>query len=247
MAAAADGAEPTLRDVMALLRDISGKVGAKQASQPIEEPEAKRARHGPKSPRLTASVPPGTSWACPTVIEKVLYKKEQIQQRVTELAAQVSADYTSATEDSFVVVGVLSGVYMLMADFTRRLTVPHQIDFIAASSYGLGTVSSANVKIKKDLEAPIAGKDVLVLDEMSDSGRSMACIKKMFQDRGARSVRCCVLLNKAARRAEEVDLDLDYVGFECPDEFVVGYGMDWANRFRSLEEIAVVRRSAYEK
>merc|ERR1712110_23790 len=113
-----------------------------------------------------------------------------------------------------------------MADFTRNLTVPHQVDFVAASSYGLAAVSSADVKIKKDLDGPIHGKDVLILDEMCDTGRTMACLKQLFLDRGARSVRVCVLLDKASRR--EVKVDLDYVGFECEDEFLVGYGMDWS-------------------
>merc|ERR1719210_1475286 len=126
-----------------------------------------------------------------------------------------------------------------MADFTRELKVPHQVDFIAASSYGLGTVTSADVKIKKDLDSPCVGKDVLLLDEMCDTGFTMASLKQMFHEKGANSVRVCVLLNKSERR--EVGVELDYVGFDCVDEFLVGYGMDWAQRFRSLREICVVK------
>eukprot|EP00928_Gymnodinium_smaydae_P089023 TRINITY_DN73030_c0_g1_i1.p1 TRINITY_DN73030_c0_g1~~TRINITY_DN73030_c0_g1_i1.p1 ORF type:complete len:251 (+),score=33.79 TRINITY_DN73030_c0_g1_i1:104-856(+) len=239
--------EPTLKDVMSMLHTISDKIDKQHARPETDsEPPAKRHNGGSKyDPVMRANIPPGCSWACPTVIERVLYTKDQIHKRVDELAKEVSKDYHDATEDSLVIVGIMAGCYMFMADFTRALTVPHRIDFISASSYGLGTISSSNVKIKKDLDAPVEGKDVLILDEMSDSGKSMECIKKMLLERGAKSVRCCVLLNKASRR--EVDGKLEYVGYDCPDEFLVGYGMDWAQRFRSLEEIAVVRRSAYEK
>merc|ERR1712032_1072811 len=98
---------------------------------------------------------------------------------------------------------------------------------------------------KKDLEAPIQGKDVLLVDEMCDSGNTMASLKKLFQDRGAKSVRACCLLDKVARRTAQVKVD--YVGFECEDEFLVGYGMDWAQRFRSLPDVCVVKKSAYQK
>merc|ERR1712194_766369 len=120
---------------------------------------------------------------------------------------------------------------MFMADFTRGLATPHQVDFMAVSSYGLGTSSSADVKIKKDLDCPVAGKDVLLLDEMCDSGNTMASLRQLMEDRGAKSVKVCVLLDKYERRSASVQLD--FVGFQCPDEFVVGYGMDWASRFRS--------------
>merc|ERR1712037_591358 len=109
-------------------------------------------------------------------------------------------DYAGSTEDSFIVVGLLTGCYMFMADFTRKLTIPHQVDFVAASSYGLGTTSSANVEIKKDLDSPIEGKHVLLLDEMCDTGSTIACLSKLMKDRGAASVRCCLLLEKAERR-----------------------------------------------
>lgn len=241
------GAEPTLRDVMALLKSIEGKVVNQPPPSPNLRPASAPQRDrsaSAKRPRLSSSENCIGSWASSAVIERVLFPHDKIMRRVRELAAEVSAAYEDASEESFVVVGLLSGVYMFMADFTRELKVPHQIDFIAASSYGLSTVSSANVKIKKDLDAPIVGKDVLILDEMCDSGRTMACLKQMFHDRGAKSVRACVLLNKAERRAVE-DLHLDYVGFECEDEFLVGYGMDWAQRFRSLKDVSVVKRSAY--
>eukprot|EP00035_Acanthoeca_spectabilis_P008188 m.149717 g.149717 ORF g.149717 m.149717 type:complete len:262 (-) comp14247_c0_seq1:271-1056(-) len=185
------------------------------------------------------------AWDSARLIERVLFTQDNILHRVRELAAEISASYAATHESQFVVVGLLSGVFMFMADLVRQLTVPHQVDFVAASSYGLETVSSANVKIKKDTEAPVEGKDVLVVDEMCDSGRTMASLMKLFHDRGAKSVRSCVLLDKKERRS--VAVQPDFVGFICPDEFVVGYGMDWAQRFRSLGDICVVKRSAYEK
>lgn len=195
-------------------------------------------------PELRPRVPLTGSWASEEVIERVLYTSTELQKRVAELAEQISKDYTDkATEEDFVVVGIMNGVYMFMADLSRSLTVPHRVDFISCSSYGLGTIASDNVKIKKDLEEPIEGKHVLLVDEMCDTGRSMACVKQLFMDRGAKSVKVCVMLNKAERR--NADIHLDYVGWCCPDEFLVGYGMDWSHRFRSLPEIAVVRRSAY--
>lgn len=130
-----------------------------------------------------------------------------------------------------------------MADLCRELTIPHTCDFIVASSYGLGTVSGADVKIKKDLDGAINGKDVLLLDEMCDSGRTMASLQQLLQSRGARSVKTCVFLDKASRRS--ADVYLDYVGFECEDEFLVGYGMDWSRRFRTLPDICVVAKAAY--
>mmetsp|Transcript_42895 Transcript_42895/g.66814 ORF Transcript_42895/g.66814 Transcript_42895/m.66814 type:complete len:125 (+) Transcript_42895:3-377(+) len=123
--------------------------------------------------------------------------------------------------------------------------IPHRIDFMSVSSYGLEAVSSANVKIKKDLDSSVEGKHVVIVDEMCDTGRTMACLKAMLLERGAKTVSVCVFLDKAERR--EAEVKLDYVGYVCEDEFLVGYGMDWSMRFRSLPDICVVRRSAYAK
>lgn len=243
---AANDSEVTLKDVMELLKTIDGKVSA--GGDKLSAPDDSAARKPTTdfgSPQVRPANAPPVSWADPAVIERVMYTKDQIVKRVEELAASVSVDYSNAVENEFVVVGLLAGVYMFMGDFTRHLTVPHQVDFVAASSYGLAAVSSADVKIKKDLDTPISGKDVLILDEMCDTGRTMASLKQLLLDRGAKSVRVCVMLNKATRR--EVEVQLDYVGFECEDEFLVGYGMDWAHRFRSLPDICVVAKSAYMK
>merc|ERR1712195_452544 len=139
--------------------------------------------------------------------------------------------------------GLLSGVFMFQADLCREITVPHQIDFVVASSYGSSTVSAGNVKIKKDSNSPVKGKHVILVDEMCDSGRTMACLKALMESRDAKSVRSCVMFDKQARRI--CNIECDYVGLNCPDEFVVGYGMDWGERFRSIPHVCVVKSSAY--
>ena len=187
-----------------------------------------------------AAVPPAPSevdgaqpptWTRDT-LEKVIFTHDQIQSRIVQLGAQVSAHYAGVEEDDFVVVGLLSGCYMFMADLTREIDVPHRVDFVAASSYGQSTVSSSNVKIKKDLNLPIENKHVLLVDEMCDSGRTLASLKQLMHDRGAKSVRTCCLLDKIERRV--VDVELDFVGFNCPDEFVVGYGTSTTVRRHAL-------------
>lgn len=236
---AENGADPSMKDVMEMLNKINNKIDKRQNPEPPPSP-AKRPRPDPMAP-----APLSGSWASSDVIERVLYKQCEVRKRVEELARQISLDYVDATEDSFVVVGLMAGVYMFIADLSRGIQVPHMIDFASVSSYGLETISSANVKIKKDTDQPVEGKDVLIVDEMCDSGRTLACVKKLFQDRGAKSVKTCALLDKHERR--EAEIHLDYVGFKCEDHFVVGYGMDWANRFRSLADIVIVRKSAYQK
>lgn len=241
-----------MQDVMVLLKAIDAKVDANAAhveqlkhhrdAQATSDASNRKRARSPSNPPVRPSAPL-CGWASADVIEKVLYSRNMIEKRVTELAVEISRDYPDATEENFVVVGLMSGVYMFMADFTRQLTVPHTVDFVSVSSYGLGTVSSANVKIKKDMESPIEGKHVLLLDEMCDTGGTMACLKKLVLDRGASSVRVCVLLDKAERRA--ADVKLDYTGWVCADEFLVGYGLDWSQRFRSLRDICIVKRSAY--
>lgn len=245
----AGNGEPTLKDVMELLNVMNNKMSNRDRHDSrglSSSPVPKRLKPAPSDPGQRPPAPLTGSWASSDVIERVLYSRTDLDKRVGELAKEISADYAStATEDGFVVIGLMAGVYMFMADLTRNLTVPHEVEFMSVSSYGLGTVSSANVKIKKDLEKPIEGKDVLLVDEMCDTGRTMACLKNLLEDRGAKSVKVCVLLDKAERR--EAEIHLDYTGWICEDSFLVGYGMDWSHRFRSLPEVAVVRRSAYEK
>jgi len=212
-------------EILARLASIEAKLDGAVAASPNKPPSA---------------LMPWTR----STLERVLFTEDEIAASVERLAAEIDAAYGDAREDEFVVVGLLSGCFIFMADLSRKITVPHHVDFMAVSSYGRETTSSSNVKIKKDTTMPLENKHVLLVDEMCDSGGTLASLKALVEKRGAKSVRTCCLLDKAERRTANVKLD--FVGMTCPDEFVVGYGMDWANRFRSLPHVSVVRRSAYE-
>jgi len=198
------------------------------------------------------------SWAADALDADALYTEREIATMVESLAAQITRDY--ADDDELLVIGLLDGVFVFLADLTRALGTRHTVDFISASSYGMGTVSSGNVRIKKDASASVTGKHVLIVDEMCDSGRTLASraasgdavdardvgrrsLKALLEQRNAKSVKTCVLLDKVSRRTE--DVRPDYVGAVCPDEFVVGYGMDWGGKYRSLPFIGVVKRALY--
>jgi len=194
--------------------------------------------HGTRSTK--ALVPFGTD----VLEDEVLFTQGELKLAVTKLAKQINKDYAFVSDDEeLVLMGLLSGVFMFQADLCREITVPHQIDFVVASSYGSSTVSAGNVKIKKDSNSPVKGKHVILVDEMCDSGRTMACLKALMESRDAKSVRSCVMFDKQARRI--CNIECDYVGLNCPDEFVVGYGMDWGERFRSIPHVCVVKSSAY--
>ena len=171
---------------------------------------------------------------------KILFDEETIARRVAELGAQISADYEREYPGEPVLcVTILKGGAIFACDILRRLTVDARIDFMAVSSYGASTKSSGIVRIIKDLDEPLEGKDVLVVEDIVDSGRTVSYLTELFRDRKAASIRYCTLLDKPERRV--VDLDMDYVGFRIPDKFVVGYGMDYDQRYRNLPYIGVVR------
>merc|ERR1712194_324618 len=199
------------------------------APTPPMSPQLKRIKTNPED---IPNEPLTGSWASKDVLERTMYTRSQIEGRVREMAKKISADYPKSTEETLAIIGLMSGCYMFMTDLSRELEVPHRVDFISVSSYGMEAVSSANVKVKKDLDLPVAGKDVILVDEMVDTGRTMACLVQWILDKGAKSVKVCVLLNKHERREVE-GLTLDYCGWDCADEFLVGYGMDWSHRFRS--------------
>jgi len=174
-------------------------------------------------------------------IAEVLLTEEQIAQKVAELAAQVSRDYA---DRPLVVVGVLNGSVVFLSDLLRRLTVPVRIEFVGASSYGDGTVSQGTCEFTKDLDHPIEGTHVLVVEDIVDTGRTLAAIADCLRAKGAASVEVCALLDKPSRRV--VDFHPRYVGFEIPDKFVVGYGLDFAQHYRGLPYVAVLKPEAYE-
>jgi len=170
-------------------------------------------------------------------IAQVLIPEEVLQARVAELGAQISADYVG--RDVFI-VAILKGAFIFLADLIRHLTVPHEIHFMAISSYGgRATQSSGVVRILMDLEASPEGRDVLIVEDIIDSGRTLDYITRNLRTRNPASLRICTLLDKPERR--EVEIPLDYVGFEIPNEFVVGYGLDFDEHYRNLPYIGVLK------
>ena len=168
-------------------------------------------------------------------IDKVVIDADRLQRRLDELAAQVDADYAG---QRVLLVGVLKGAFMVMADLARRLTIPVAVDFMAVSSYGSATRSSGVVRILKDLEADIEGRHVLIVEDIIDSGLTLEYLVRNLQSRGPASVEVLALLAKPSRH--EVEVPRRYVGFEVPDVFVVGYGLDYDERYRELPYIGTL-------
>ena len=166
----------------------------------------------------------------------VLISEAAIGRRVEELARQISRDYAGAGE--LVLIGVLRGAFVFLADLSRRLTVPCRVDFVALSSYGHGSASGGAVRLVMDLRVNIAGNHVLVVEDIVDSGHTLAYLVAILQARHPASLKTCVLTRKAGRL--ETDVALDYVGFDLPDRWVVGYGLDYSDRFRTLPYIGVL-------
>ena len=173
----------------------------------------------------------------PTYRIETLITEKAIAERVLTLAAEVNAYF--ADTDKLVVVGLLRGSFIFIADLARKLDVPVEIDFIEASSYGNSTTTSREVRILKDLRGEIAGRDVLVVEDIVDTGHTLSRVLDILQTRQPARLEVCALLSKPARR--EVDVPVRWVGFEIPDEFVVGYGIDYAQRNRNLGYIGAVK------
>lgn len=173
----------------------------------------------------------------PTYRIETLITEKAIAERVLTLAAEVNAYF--ADTDKLVVVGLLRGSFIFIADLARKLDVPVEIDFIEASSYGNSTTTSREVRILKDLRGEIAGRDVLVVEDIVDTGHTLTRVLDILQTRQPARLEVCALLSKPARR--EVDVPVRWVGFEIPDEFVVGYGIDYAQRNRNLGYIGAVK------
>jgi len=175
-------------------------------------------------------------------VAEVLISAEQIRTRTRELGQQISRDYQ---DQDLLLVCVLKGATAFLADLMREITVPHAIDFMAISSYGTSTESSGVVRILKDLDTNIAGRNVLIVEDIIDTGRTLSYITQMLKTRGPKSLRICSLLSKPSRR--EIEIRVDYVGFEIPNKFVIGYGLDFGEIYRSLPYIGVLRQEKYEK
>lgn len=173
-------------------------------------------------------------------IERIFFSAEELQGRVRELGAQISRDYEGRDP---IFVGVLKGSFVFMADLMRAVDAYCDIDFMAVSSYGSGTVTTGAVKINKDLTYNVEGRHIILIEDILDSGVTLSYLKKYIEARKPASVKICTLLDKPARR--KADIAADYVGFECPDAFIVGYGLDYAERYRNLPYIGVLRSEIY--
>ena len=174
-------------------------------------------------------------------ILKVLFTEEQLRTRVKELGAEIARDYEG--RDPFF-LGVLKGCFVFMSDLVRSVGLPCSMDFMAVSSYGNGTSSTGAVKITKDLSQDIAGKDVVIVEDILDSGVTLGYLTKYLAGRKPASIRIATLLDKPDRRV--ADIYLDYCGFRVPDEFVVGYGLDYAEQYRNLPYIGVLKPEIYK-
>ncbi|MCX7598284.1 MAG: hypoxanthine phosphoribosyltransferase [Armatimonadetes bacterium] len=178
------------------------------------------------------------SW--PPPVKRILLTADQIQERVSQLAAQLQRDYAGRRP---LLVAVLRGSVVFLSDLIRHLNMPVCLDFVQLASYGDSTCSSGQVEVLKDLGTDIAGQDVVVVEDIVDTGRTLAYLVEELERRGAASVKVCALLDKPSRR--EVPVRLDYVGFEVPDCFVVGYGLDFAGQYRNLPYVAELSPQAY--
>ena len=168
-------------------------------------------------------------------IKKVLIKEEDLKKRVAALAERITEDYKG---EEVTLICILSGASIFFADLVRELKLAVKFEFMSVSSYGSGTVSSGEVKILKDVNHPIAGKNVIVVEDIIDSGCTLSYLKRVLEQRQPRSIRVCTILDKPSRR--KVEFKGDYVGFEIPDEFVVGYGLDYDGRYRNLKGVCVL-------
>ena len=174
-------------------------------------------------------------------IKEILFTEEQLAQKIKELGNNISTDYKSK---DLVLIGVLKGSVMFMSDLLKNITIPCSMDFMAVSSYGSSTKSSGVVRILKDLDFEIEGKDVLVVEDIIDSGVTLKYLMEYLKGRKANSLEIVCLLDKPERR--KVEMDVKYTGFTVPDEFLVGYGLDFADKYRNLPYIGILKEEVYK-
>ncbi len=178
-------------------------------------------------------------------IERVLLDEPAIERRVSKLATDISATYEGVEygDDGLVLIGVLKGAFVFLADLARRLTVPHHVDFIALSSYNRGS-TTGEVRLIMDSRINVADRHVLIVEDIVDTGYTLDYLQRTFAARQPASLRSCVFLSKPDRR--RVDVNIDYLGFEIPDVWVVGYGLDFADRYRTLPYIGALKKAVYQ-
>ena len=173
-------------------------------------------------------------------VERILFTEEELKERVAQLGAAITADYAGKAP---VLASVLRGSYIFMADLTRHIELPITVDFMSVSSYGSGTSSSGQVEIKKDLSECIEGRDLIIVEDILDSGNTLYYLMDVLRARKPASIKICTLLDKPERRAKPIVAD--YAGFSIPDAFVVGYGLDYAERYRNLPYIGILKPEVY--
>ncbi|NTW70774.1 MAG: hypoxanthine phosphoribosyltransferase [Eubacteriaceae bacterium] len=173
-------------------------------------------------------------------IKEILIEENILKNRVKELAAQLSEEYKGKNP---LIICVLKGAVLFMSDLIQNMSIPLEIDFMATTSYGSGTKSSGEVRILKDLDKSVDNRDLIIVEDIVDSGLTLSYLIKIFNDRHTKSVKVCTLLDKPDRRSAEVKID--YIGFEVPDEFVVGYGLDYDEKYRNLPFIGILKEEIY--
>ena len=175
-------------------------------------------------------------------VEQILYTEAELRQRVKEIGCQITADYAGKNP---MLISVLRGSYIFMADLTRSINLDVTVDFMVVSSYGAGTVSSGQVEIKKDLSDSIEGRDLIIVEDILDSGNTLYYLMDVLKARKPASIRLCTLMDKPDRRTKPITAD--YVGFTIPDAFIVGSGLDYGEKYRNLPYVGVLKHSVYEK
>ncbi len=174
-------------------------------------------------------------------VEKILISEEEIRKRIGELSEKISRDYEGK---DLLCIGILKGSVVFLSDIIRNISIPLSIDFMTVSSYGNSTETCGELKIKKDLDADIKGKNVLIIEDIIDSGVTLSKLVELLKAREPESVEICALLNKPERRTANVDAK--YIGFDIPNEFIIGYGLDYAEKYRELPFVGVLKREIYE-
>lgn len=175
-------------------------------------------------------------------VTKILLTKDQIDRRTKELAAQITQDYQG---QSVLLICILRGAVLFFADLARNINLDVRLDFMAVSSYGAGISTSGEVRIVKDVSQPIEGLNVILVEDIIDTGHTLKYLKKLLQNRNPASLKICSLLDKPSRR--EVEIQGDYVGFAVPNEFVVGYGLDYAEKYRNLPDVCILKPEIYSE
>jgi len=174
-------------------------------------------------------------------VDKVLFSEEEIRNKISELGKQITKDYQGK---NLILISVLKGSFVFVADLARAIDLPLKIDFLSVSSYGRGTTSSGEVKIIKDIDNDLSGCDILMVEDILDSGNTLSFLRDLMMLRNPNSFRIVTFLDKPERRTANVEAD--YVGFKVPDEFIIGYGLDYAETYRNLPFVGVLKREVYE-